>query len=290
MCTRWGVGRHIDAATEEECRKVTEVLLEHVDVTNRDNEGYTVLHCAAYYRCPAEVIRMIGKHMKEIGEDLNDKDNSKKCTALHCLFQAGTMREHPIPRVVSYEMVQALLRLGVKRDEPDGLSQKTPLHIAVLLDQTDPRTLTELADESCINKKDDEGNTPLHLLFSSKGKVTEDMVKALVDKGAKVYAKNNHHEEPVHILAQRQTYTETLFQYTKEWSKGRRACVISHAVKQGAINVMKLLLCEDNASGNDAPDGSKTGMQSVTLNSRLLSNFSFQFSSQILIRVLIFRQ
>jgi ankyrin repeat protein len=92
MCTRWGVGRHIDAATEEECRKVTEVLLEHVDVTNRDNEGYTVLHCAAYYRCPAEVIRMIGKRMKEKGKDLDDKDNSKKCTALHCLVIALAMK------------------------------------------------------------------------------------------------------------------------------------------------------------------------------------------------------
>jgi ankyrin repeat protein len=212
---------------------------------------------------------MIGKHMKEIGEDLNDKDNSKKCTALHCLFQAGTMGEPSIPRVVRCEMVQALLDLDVKQNEPDG--QKP-------------------ADESYINKKDDEGNTPLHLLVSSKGKVTEEMVEALVHKGAKVHAKNNYREEPVHILAQRQTYTETLFQYTKEWSKGRRACVISHAVKQGASKVMELLLREDDASGNDAPDGSKTGMQSVTLNSRLLSNFSFQFSSQILIRVLIFRQ
>lgn len=162
--------------------EISRALLEKgAPVSTKDNDGRMPLHMAAN----AASVKIVEELLKR-GANPREWDLAKKCTPLHCAAAAGCVT-----------IVKCLIKSGANVDA--GLSEKSPLHYAVLNNAGDCVEAL-LQAGACPNNPQVYTETPLHVA-ASLGNVQ--CTKLLLSYGADVRVQlGAARSTPLHLAAE----------------------------------------------------------------------------------------
>ncbi len=164
------------------------LLAEHgADLTVQDRHGYTILHTMAC-QSNAESAAMLTT-LLEINKDLvNTLSQNNKTPLQSMLSQKFSIEKSQQMSQVANAML--LVQYGADIDVVDGLGN-TLVHTLILINENDSHThtiekLIEGRREYFLNKKNDQGRTPLHDLIESKYNLTVPELIKYLDLGSDV--------------------------------------------------------------------------------------------------------
>ena len=174
-----GIGTALHRAIWMKHKDIVELLIQHgANVNANDKWGYTPLGYAVY-NDDLDFMNILVAN----GADVNTKDPSGE-TALHYAATSGRT-----------EAVKLLLEAGANISTKSGRGQ-TALHAILDIRNSDYNQYRQSKDTvellfakgADVNLKDKDGRTPLHLAAES---ADGDIVKLLLDKGAKINEKDD---------------------------------------------------------------------------------------------------
>jgi ankyrin repeat protein len=177
----------LHVAVEVDDLKISRVLIDHGAIVNVQNmSGDTPLHLSRNYPM-AELLLETGRANPNI-------PNMDGICALHLAVQRGDASS-----------VRILLKHYAKVDTADNVRWLTPLHL-VAMPNTECESRATIADLLCsvddpdLNYQDSEGNTPLHYAVQIEGRDANNVINALLEKGASPKIPNSRKQEPLLLI------------------------------------------------------------------------------------------
>ncbi len=231
-----------DAVANGNLDLVKSLISEGANINEKDEEGRTLLHTAAYFGR-----RNATKFLLEKGADVDAKDESGQ-TPLHL--------------AVDYSSVPHVPKLLLDREAEVNARDKvnnTPLHLAVNGWNEDESLLELLFHKGAdIHARNNDGQTPLHVAahWAKEEKRNEIAVNFLLNNGAKIKAKDKNGYTPLLTAARngRDKIVQLLLAKGSDIDErsddGLEA--IHLAARYGHKNVVELLL--DEGSGINVQD------------------------------------
>ncbi|XP_015908314.2 alpha-latrocrustotoxin-Lt1a-like [Parasteatoda tepidariorum] len=261
------------AVTDENYNKelfLTLIRNRKTNLNAKDNNGLAVVHYATILNRWEEVIDLAIQNNRF---DIYAKDN-QQMLAVHY----DAMKGNKVEKLISSLMFD---EKASKLNDAAGEKHWTPLHFAVFFKQTAWVEYLFGQHENVVSKvnvdaKDIDNQTPLHL---AAGAGLKDIVKILLDNGAKVYEKTKKQNAPLDlaVMHNRKEVIDDLltFEKNQKLNNGKSAKENDTKACQLAKGEMLNLLKKKNRCGNfrrSIKSNSKNSARGFTLTGMLENN------------------
>jgi ankyrin repeat protein len=168
--------------------EITPIIDIQEELSRVNRRGETPLHLAAIHG-NVECIKILTNQ----GVDVNNQNNINGSTALHLAVINGHL-----------DCVKLLLKLGATSIKLEN--GRTLVHLAAEYGHKNCLEFLVNEFPSDIHEVDNIGNTPLHLAFSdlasNKAQTNQECIGLLIDKDVEINKKNEEGDTPLHLAAQ----------------------------------------------------------------------------------------
>lgn len=230
------------------------LLNHHADVHVRNKMGYTPLHMATSSTISlATSLAVDHLEVVRILLALNVEVNARDCDGSTPLVNASAKG--------SIDVIQLLLDSNAVADVTDNRGQ-TPLHIAASCNRLEVTRILLGRNDVEVDAQDNEGLTALHSASGAWPEGHPEVVKLLLDRGAKAHVRDNGGNTALHIAAFHGCLEVSciLLRHNAEIDarNDNGSTPLLRASKAGHLDVVQLLLSHDadahvrDSNGNTA--------------------------------------